>query len=71
MRIETRMLEGNDPARTLINFAHENQITQIFLACTRKRSHSLLGQAGLLQKIVRHARDTQIVIVSEREPATE
>jgi two-component system sensor histidine kinase KdpD len=71
MRIETRMLEGNDPVQTLINFARENEITQIFLARTRKRSYSLFGQEKLLQKIVRLARDMQIVIVSEREPTTE
>jgi two-component system sensor histidine kinase KdpD len=71
MRIETRMLEGNDAAQTLIDFAHDNQITQIFLARTRKRSHSPFGQEGMLKKIVRLARGMQIVIVSEREPATE
>jgi K+-sensing histidine kinase KdpD len=71
MRIETRMLEGNDPAQTLIDFAHINQITQIFLARTRKRSHLLFWTGGLLQKIVRLAKDMQVVIVSEREPATE
>jgi two-component system sensor histidine kinase KdpD len=71
MRIEARMLEGNDPARTLIDFAHDNHITQIFVARTRKRSYSLFWQGGMLQKIVRLARDMQVVIVSEREPATE
>jgi two-component system, OmpR family, sensor histidine kinase KdpD len=71
MRIETRMLEGNDSAQTLIDFAHENQITQIFLARSRKRSSALLGHRGMLQKIVRLAKDMQIVIVSDREPATE
>jgi two-component system sensor histidine kinase KdpD len=71
MRIEARMLEGNDPAQTLIDFAHDNQITQIFLARTRKRSYSLFWLGGLLQKIVRLARDMQVVIVSERESSTE
>jgi len=71
MRIETRMLEGKDPAQTLIDFAHNNKITQIFLARTRKRSYSLFWPEGLLQKIVRLARDMQVVIVSEREPSTE
>jgi two-component system, OmpR family, sensor histidine kinase KdpD len=71
MRIETRMLEGNDPAQTLIDFARNNQITQIFLARTRKRSYLLFWTGGLLQRIVRLARDMQVVIVSEREPATE
>jgi len=71
MRIETRILEGNDPAQTLIDFAHENHITQIFLSRSRKASHAFFSQRGLLQKIVRLARDMQIVIVSERESATE
>ncbi len=71
MRIETRMLEGNDPAQILIDFARNNQITQIFLARARKRSYSLFWQGGLLQRIVHLARDMQVVIVSEREPTTE
>jgi two-component system, OmpR family, sensor histidine kinase KdpD len=71
MRIETRVLEGNDPAQTLIDFARNNQITQVFLARSPKRSHLFSGHGGLLRKIVRLARDMQVVIVSEREPATE
>jgi len=70
MRIETRILEGSDPAQTLINFAHDNQITQVFLARTRK-SYSSLWPGGLLQRIVRLARDMQVVIVSEREPTAD
>lgn len=71
MRIETRILEGNDPARTLMDFAHMNHITQLFLARTRKRSYALFWQEGMLQKIVRLAKDMQIVIVSERQPTAE
>jgi two-component system sensor histidine kinase KdpD len=32
MRIETRILEGEDVARALVDFARRNQITQIFLS---------------------------------------
>ncbi|HTY61491.1 MAG TPA: histidine kinase [Acidobacteriota bacterium] len=71
MRIETRVLAGSDTAKTLIDFAHTNQITQVFLARNRKQSYSLFWHEGLLQKIVRLARDMQVVIVSEREPETE
>jgi two-component system, OmpR family, sensor histidine kinase KdpD len=71
MRIETRILEGKDPAQTLIDFARANQITQIFLARTRKQSFPFFRRGGLLQKIVRRARDMQVVIVSERATATE
>jgi len=68
MRIDTRILKGNDAARTLVDFAHLNQITQIFLARSRGRSRVPLLQDTLLRRIVRLARDMQVVIVSEREP---
>jgi two-component system, OmpR family, sensor histidine kinase KdpD len=71
MRIETRILEGSDLAQTLINFAHDNQVTQIFLSRDRQRSYMSLWSEGLLQKIVRLARDMQVIIVSEREHAAE
>jgi two-component system, OmpR family, sensor histidine kinase KdpD len=67
MRIETRILKGNDVAQTLVDFAHLNQITQIFLARSRERSHVPLWQDRMLRRIVRLARDMQVVIVSERE----
>ncbi len=66
MQIETRVLEGRDEAQTLVDFARRNQVTQIFLA--RPREKPFLWQEGLLQKVVRLARDMQIVIVSDREP---
>jgi two-component system sensor histidine kinase KdpD len=68
MRIETRILKGNDVAQTLVDFAHLNQITQIFLARSRGHSRLPLWKDKLLQRIVRLARDMQVVIVSEREP---
>jgi two-component system, OmpR family, sensor histidine kinase KdpD len=70
MRIKTRVLEGSDPAQVLINFARSNHITQIFLARGQERMQWLFWRKGLLQKIVRLAGDMQVVIVSEREPAS-
>ncbi len=71
MRIETRVLEGNDLAQILVDFARRNQITQIFLARPRESSYLSLWHGGLLHRIVRLARDMQVVIVSEREPETD
>jgi two-component system sensor histidine kinase KdpD len=68
LRIETRILEGKDIARSLIDFARRNQISQIFLARPRGRSWIPYGSGRLLHRIVRIASDIQIVIVSEREP---
>jgi two-component system, OmpR family, sensor histidine kinase KdpD len=68
MRIETRILRGTDIANTLVEFARLNRITQIFLARSQERFPMLPWSERLLQKIVRLARDMQVVIVSEREP---
>jgi two-component system sensor histidine kinase KdpD len=68
LHIETRILEGSDVASTVVDFGRRNDITQIFL--TRPRPTSWLP--GLsndpAQRIVRLAKDMQIVIVSDREP---
>jgi two-component system, OmpR family, sensor histidine kinase KdpD len=69
MRIKTQVLKGKDPAQALIDFARENQITQIFLTRTHEPMRWFFWRKGLLQKIVRLAGDMQVVIVSEREPA--
>lgn len=74
LHIETRVLEGEDVAKTLVDFARLNRITQIFLA--RPRNHSWLGllRPRLVQQVVRLARDMQVTIVAERHgpgPASE
>jgi two-component system, OmpR family, sensor histidine kinase KdpD len=68
MRIQTQILEGSDTAQVLVDFARQNQITQIFLVRPREKFHMPFGNGGLLQRIVRLARDMQVVIVSQREP---
>jgi two-component system, OmpR family, sensor histidine kinase KdpD len=68
MRIETRILAGSDVARTLVDFARQNQITQLFLVRPREKLFMQFLNGGLLQKIVRLAKDMQVVIVSERKP---
>jgi len=68
MRIETRILEGEDIARAVVDFARRNQITQIFLARPCERFRVPLFSRDLMHRIVSLAKDMQIVIVSEREP---
>jgi two-component system, OmpR family, sensor histidine kinase KdpD len=69
LHIETRVLEGDEVAPTLVEFARRNQITQIFLARPHERTWPLpLFSRDLVQKIVNIAKDMQIVIVAEREP---
>jgi two-component system sensor histidine kinase KdpD len=68
LHIETRILEGEDTAAALVNFARRNQITQIFLARPADRRRFPLLSRDLVQRIVTLAKDMQIVIVSGREP---
>src|SRR5439155_25475549 len=68
LHIETRILEGEDAAPAIVDFARRNQITQIFLARPPARKWLPLFSRNLVQRIVALAKDMQIVIVSEREP---
>jgi two-component system sensor histidine kinase KdpD len=68
LHIETRILEGEDTAATLVDFARRNQVTQIFLARPPDRQWLLLLSRNLVQRVVALAKDMQIVIVSERDP---
>lgn len=69
LHLETRILEGQDVAATVVEFARRNHITQVFLARPRSQSRPCLRR-DLLQQIVQSASDMQIVIVSERERIT-
>jgi two-component system sensor histidine kinase KdpD len=67
LHIETRVLEGEDVAARLVDFARRNQITQIYI--TRPGRPSILPALSRdpAQRIVDAAKDIQVVIVSERE----
>ena len=69
LHIETRILEGDDTAAGLVDFAHRNGIQQIFLAKPRERTWLPLFSHNLVQRVVQQARDMQVVIVSDRDAA--
>jgi len=68
LHIETRVLNGEDAAETLVDFARVHQITQIFLARPQRAPKIKLGRT-LVQRIVRLAEDMQVTVVAERRPA--
>jgi len=70
LHIETRLLDGENAAPVLVEFARANLITQIFLARPRERAWTPFLGRDLIQKIVALAKDMQVVIVSGREPTT-
>jgi len=67
LHIETRILEGEDIAATLVEFARRNEVAQIYLIRPRERKWLLAFNSDPAQKIISLAKDMQIVIVSDRE----
>jgi two-component system sensor histidine kinase KdpD len=68
LHLETRILEGQDAASAVIEFARRNEVTQIFAARPRGGVWVPLFSRDPVQRIISRAKDMQIVIVSDREP---
>jgi two-component system, OmpR family, sensor histidine kinase KdpD len=64
LHIETRILEGDDPAETIVDFARRNQITQILLSRCDHSSWSRLFGTDLILRVVRKAKDIRVIIVA-------
>ncbi len=66
LHIETRILEGAQTAATLVDFARVHKITQIFVARPRYSGFRWLLGTNLIHRIVRLARDMEVIIVADR-----
>jgi two-component system sensor histidine kinase KdpD len=67
LHIETRTLEGGDPAETIVDFARRNQVTQILVGRPKKRGFlSRFLFTDMVLRIVRKAKDIRVIIVAER-----
>ena len=67
LHIETRILEGDDAAEAIVDFARRNQITQILLSRCDHSSWSRLFGTDLIPRIVQKAIDIRVIIVAERK----
>ena len=66
LHIETRSVEGDDPAEAIVDFARRNRITQILLSRPKYHAWSRLLGTDLVLRIVQKAKDTRVIIVAER-----
>jgi two-component system sensor histidine kinase KdpD len=66
LHIETRVLQGQNVAKTLVEFAHLNGVTHLFLARPKPSQWPLLSGRSLVQQVVHSARDMQVTIVADR-----
>jgi two-component system sensor histidine kinase KdpD len=64
LHIEVRVLEGEDSAQTLVDFARRNGVTQIFLAKPAKQPMRFPGKKDLVMDVVRLATDIQVTVVA-------
>jgi two-component system sensor histidine kinase KdpD len=71
LHIETRILEGDNAAETLVDFTRRNGVTQIFLAKPARPAIPILGKRNFVMDVVRLAKDRQVTVVAERRVARE
>jgi two-component system, OmpR family, sensor histidine kinase KdpD len=66
LHIETRVLQGEDVAKTLVEFAHLNGVTHLFLGRPPSSQWPALSRRSLVQQVVHLARDMQVTIAADR-----
>ena len=66
LHIETRILEGDNVAEQILDFAHRNQITQILAARPKIRPWGHLRSTDPVLQIVQIATDIRVIVVAER-----
>jgi two-component system sensor histidine kinase KdpD len=66
LHIEPSILQGEDVAQTLVDFARLHKVTQIFLARPQHMRWPIIFGRGLVERVVRLAHDIQVTIVAER-----
>jgi two-component system sensor histidine kinase KdpD len=67
LHLETRLLDGTDPAQELVKFARDRGVTQVYLGRPRN-GHGRFGK-DLVKQVVRLAQDLEITIVAGRQVA--
>ena len=68
LHLETRLLEGPDPAAELVRFARDRGDTQIYLGREHDGPWSFSAGHDFIKQVVRMAREVEVTIVAERKP---
>lgn len=66
LQIETRVISGRKVAKAVVEFARNNQVTQIFVAQARRHLLDWLLGGNQTENIVRSADDLQVTVVADR-----
>ena len=66
LQMDTRVEAGIDIAKTVVEFARSNQVTQVFVAPSRGGLRERLLGRNFVENIVRLAEDLQVTVVADR-----
>jgi two-component system sensor histidine kinase KdpD len=66
LHIDVRLIQGDDVARSLVDFARLNQVTHIFMTRTEQAPWLRMFHRNLVQRVAQLADDMQVTIVSKR-----
>jgi two-component system sensor histidine kinase KdpD len=69
LHLETQILQGEDIAAALVDFARNRQVTQIFVPRPKQVSAISLFHRNTVHRTVELARDMEVTIVAERRRA--
>jgi two-component system, OmpR family, sensor histidine kinase KdpD len=67
LRIETRILEGQDVGQTVVDFSRRNLVSQIFVTRPSKTGWGARLSRDPVSRIINLAKDMEVVIVSDRQ----
>jgi two-component system sensor histidine kinase KdpD len=66
LHIDVRLIQGDEVARSLVDFARLNQVTHIFMTRTEQAPWLRMFRRNLVQRVAQLADDMQVTIVSKR-----
>src|SRR5215475_10000789 len=66
LRIDTKTIHGKDRARTLVDYARENGVTQIFLNRTTDHRRRWFPGLDFTEQVLQRANEMEVTVVAER-----
>jgi magnesium transporter len=66
LRVETAIINGNNRARVLVDYAHNNGVTQIFIGPAAESQKRWFRGLDFTEQVLYQARDLEVTVVAER-----
>jgi len=66
LRVETSIIKGKNPARALVDYAHDNGATQVFIGPAAESRKRWFRGLDFTEQVLYQARDLQVTVVAER-----